>query len=215
MAVKLVFGCPSYGPMEPDAVRSQRTAIMHAAGCGYHWVGDASPNRMAWSAARNAVVAEAMKTEADYICWADSDVILPPDAFTALLHTGLDFVTGIYFQRMLPHWPLIAHYMPPPKDSFAWFTDWPADVVAPIDGCGFGCVITSMKMLRAMDAPWFKYEKFSEDFDFCRKATKAGFKLFVNTSVVCGHLADPKPITIDHFRESHAKGLTSPIAQEA
>jgi hypothetical protein len=202
--MKLIFGCPSYGPMEPEAVISQRTAIMHAAGHGHTWIGDCSPNRVAWTAARNEVVKNALETEADYICWADSDVILPPFAFTALLKSGLDFVTGIYFQRHSPHWPLIAHYQPE-RESFAWFTDWPENVIAPIDGCGFGCVITSTKMLRALPLPWFHYEKFSEDFDFCRKAAKSGFKLFVHTGVICGHLADPVPVGVDDFKKAWAE----------
>lgn len=202
--MKLIFGCPSYGPMEPEAVISQRIAVMHAAGHGHTWIGDCSPNRMAWTAARNEVVKNALETEADYICWADSDVILQPYAFTAMLGSGLDFVTGIYFQRHPPHWPLIAHYQPE-RESFAWFTDWPENVIAPIDGCGFGCVITSTKMLRALDPPWFHYEKFSEDFDFCRKATKSGFKLFVHTGIICGHLADPVPVSADHFKKAWAE----------
>jgi len=201
---KLIFACPSYGPLEPEAIVSQRISIMHAAGHGHSWIGDCSPNRMAWTAARNEVVKQALETEADYVCWADSDVILPPYAFTALLRTGLDFVTGIYFQRHPPHWPLIAHYQPE-RETFAWFVDWPENVVAPIDGCGFGCLVTSTAMLRKLTPPWFHYEKFSEDFDFCRKAVKAKFQLFVNTGVICGRLAVPVPANLDNFKQAWAR----------
>lgn len=190
--------------MEPDAVISQRCAIMHAAEHGHQWIGDCSPNRMAWTVARNAVVTHALETEADYVVWVDSDVILPAYAVTEMLRPGHDFVTGIYHQRHAPHYPLIAHYQPE-KDTFAWFIDWPPNVVAPIDGCGFGCVVTSTKMLRALDAPYFHYEKFSEDFDFCRKATRAGFQLYVHTGIQCGHLADPVPVTGRDFDRAFAR----------
>lgn len=203
MGKKLIFACPSYGPTEPSADVSRRLTIMHAAANGHTWIGDSSSNRMGWTDARNVAVRGALETDADYICWADSDVIFPPGAFTALLSLGLDFVTGIYFQRGAPHWPLISQYRPE-RDSFSFLTDWPENVIAPVDGCGFGCVITSLKMLRALPEPWFKYEKFSEDFDFCRKASKAGFQLFVHTGVLCEHLADPRPVGLEDFRKSWA-----------
>jgi hypothetical protein len=50
----------------------------------------------------------------------------------------------------------------------------PRHVVAPVDGCGFGCVLTSLALVRALPAPWFAFEHFSEDFDFCLKAKAAG-----------------------------------------
>jgi len=207
--VKLVFACPSYGPIEPKALISQRNAIMHAAANGVTWLGDASPDRMKFDAARNAVVRSVLEgpeaADADAVFWCDSDVILPSHAITSMVKTGKDFVTGIYFQRRAPFWPLIAHFNPKggqdSTGSFNWFTDWPADVVAPIDGCGFGCVLTSVKMLRAMGAgPWFTFEKFSEDFDFCLRAARAGYQPHVHTGVLCGHLADPVPVTQEDFR---------------
>ncbi|HYE89035.1 MAG TPA: hypothetical protein VEA16_21945 [Vicinamibacterales bacterium] len=209
--MKLVFAVPSYGPMDPAAVISQRNAIMHAAANGVTWLGDASPDRMKFDAARNAVVKAVLDSPdaagADAIFWCDSDVVLPSHAITSLVAAGKDFVTGIYFQRRAPFWPLIAHFNPkagPDKTgAFNWFTDWPTDVVAPIDGCGFGCVLTSTRMLRAMGSgPWFTFEKYSEDFDFCLRAARAGFQPYVHTGVLCGHLADPVPVTHQHFRQA-------------
>lgn len=206
--MKLVFATPSYGPMDPQAVISQRNAIMHAAQNGVTWLGDASPDRMKFDAARNAVVAAVLDgadaKDADAIFWCDSDVVLPAHAITSLAHAGTDFVTGIYFQRRPPFFPLIAHFNRQ-RETFNWLTNWPENVVAPIDGCGFGCVITSTRMLRAMGTgPWFTFEKFSEDFDFCLRAAKAGFQLHVHTGVLCGHLADPLAVTVEDFTRAWA-----------
>jgi hypothetical protein len=207
---KLIFACPSYGPLEPKAIISHRTAIMHPAAHGHEWIGDCSPNRSGWTTARNEIVKQALDTEADYVCWADSDVVLPPYAYTQLLKRGDDFVTGIYFQRYPPHFPLIAHYLEE-RDTFSWFVEWPDNTVAPIDGCGFGCIITSTAMLRKMAAPWFQYEKFSEDFDFCRKAATLGYQLYVHTGVICEHLADPVGAGVDDFRREYAKVKDKPV----
>lgn len=202
--MKLVLAVPTYGPTEPEAARHLRVAIMHAANNGVEWAGDASPNRMKFDASRNASVATTLASAdadvrgAEAILWVDSDVVLPHDAITRLVHERKDFITGIYVQREAPHFPLIANY-DRARDTFHWIQRWPENVVAPIEGCGFGCVLTSTKMLRAMKAPWFTFEKFSEDFDFCLRAAKAGFQLFVHTGVLCGHLRDPQPATIADF----------------
>lgn len=210
--MKLIFASPTYGPIDSAALRYQRSAIMHAASNGVTWLGDASPERMKFDAARNTAVRSVLRNspDADAIFWCDSDVVLPVDAITRLVHSGKDFITGIYFQRYPPHWPLIAHFNrhggKDGKGTFAWFTEWPENIIAPIDGCGFGCVLTSTKMLRSMDAPWFTFERFSEDFDFCLRAKRAGYDLFVDTGVLCGHLADPVPVGITEFEAVKARG---------
>jgi hypothetical protein len=205
--VKLVLSCPTYGPTDPQADRSRRVAIMHAARhAGIEWVGDASPDRQPFSAARNNTVESVVNEDVDGIFWMDSDVIFPQDAVSRLVSHGKDFVTGIYFQRSPPHWPLIAHYNENArgrngrKGSFNWWAKWPENVLAPIDGCGFGCVYTSIEMFRKMGPPWFEYLHFSEDFDLCLKAAKAGFQLYVDTAVLCGHLMDPRAAGFDEFR---------------
>lgn len=202
--MKLLFACPSYGPIDSQALRTQRAAIMHAANHGVTWVGDVSPERMGFADARNRVVADALTTEADAVFWCDSDVTLPADAISKLVVEQKDFITGVYTQRYAPYWPLVARFN---GDKFNWLSVLPANVVAPIDGCGFGCVLTSTNLLRAIRAPHFAFQQYSEDFDFCLKAKAAGFQLYVQTGVQCGHLPEPKPVGYaDH--EAHRPSLT-------
>ena len=204
--MKLLFACPSYGPIDPQALRSQRAAIMHASYHGHvEWVGDLSPDRCKFDAARNVIAKGAIETEADAVFWVDSDVLLPVDGISRLVAEQKEFITGIYCQRYPPHYPLIANF-DPTKRTFSWFIEWPENVVAPIDGCGFGCVLTSTRLLRLMEPPWFTFEQYSEDFDFCLRAAKAGVQLYVHTGVCCGHLADPKPITVTDFETARDAG---------
>ena len=203
--MKLIFASPTYGPTEPEANIAVRIAIMSAARHGNEWLGDASPNRQGWEAARNNVVQSMINDEADYpddaaIFWCDSDVVLPQDAIARLADHGRDFVCGIYFQRRAPHFPLVATFN---GTGFNWIMKWPESVIAPIDGCGFGCVLTSLGMLRRMEAPWFKFTQFSEDFDFCRKAQAAGYQLYMDTGVLCKHLADPEGKGFEEFKREN------------
>lgn len=197
----MLLAVPTYGTVEPKASRHLRVAIMQAAKDGaVEWVGDLSPDRMKWEVSRNTVVKGAldMGDAADAVLWVDSDVVLPPGAVSMLAAQQKDFITGMYFQRAPPYWPLVANF-DPAAETFMWLAEWLPNVVAPIDGCGFGCVLTSTKLLRAMTPPWFTFEQFSEDFDFCLRAARAGFQLFVHTGVQCGHLRDPEPATAEDF----------------
>lgn len=202
--MKLIFSSPTYGPIDPQALKSQRVAIMHAANNGHKWVGDASPDKMKFDVARNYVVKSALDAakehSADAVFWCDSDVILPAYAISRLASYEKDFITGIYFQRHFPHCPLIANFT---GKHFQFYADWEKDSLVPIDGCGFGCVLTSTKLLEAIDHQWFDYREFSEDFDFCLKAKEKGFQLWVDTGVLCGHLADPVAVNYEIYKKAH------------
>jgi hypothetical protein len=84
--------------------------------------------------------------------------------------------------------------------------EWPKHSVMPIDGCGFGIVLTSTAMLRKMTPPWFTFEKFSEDFDFCLRAAAAGYQPHVHTDVQCGHLKESEQSTLADFERIKASG---------
>jgi hypothetical protein len=212
--MKLIFASPTYGTTEPAVNIAARVAIMHAAVHGHTWLGDASPNRTGWESARNSVAREVAESEYPddaAVFWCDSDIVLPKDAITRLADHGKEFVTGIYFQRAKPYHPLVARFN---GTAFQWILLWPANVLAPIDGCGFGCVLTSVGMLRTMGDPWFKAKDFSEDFDFCMQARVMGYQLHMDTAVLCGHLPDPKPITFEDFKTERAKVYSKELETE-
>jgi hypothetical protein len=213
---RLAFASMTYGPVDPAIQPSLRVATWHAQRHGnVVWVGDMSPNRMKFDVARNLIAQTVCnETDADYIFWCDSDIILQQDAISRLVSHDLDFVTGLYFQRPAPHWPLVASKLPGENGSFQWIVKWPLGALFPADGCGFGCVLTSTKMLKAMKKDWFTYEKFSEDFDFCIKARRAGFQLMVDSSVLCGHLPDPEPVTFETYKAAHPE-IVWPTKREA
>jgi hypothetical protein len=186
--------------------------MMHAAAHGAVWVGDVSPDRMAFDAARNAAAKAAIDSGADGVVWIDSDMILPSNAITRLVDYGLDFVSGVYFQRVAPHWPLCSNFNNT-LNTFQWMLKWPRDVIFPTDGVGFGCCYTSVDLLNRISAQsnfkkdtWFEYRRcstcednFSEDFTFCLRAAKVGSQPFVDTGLLLGHLGEPEVITVDHF----------------
>jgi hypothetical protein len=189
---------------------------MHAARHGHTWIGDASPDREPFAHARNHVVKSVLEAQdenpGDYdgasILWSDSDMVWDVHGITQLATRAemenWDFVCGIYFQGGIDNYPLIAHFN---GKSFNWIIQFPENCIIPIDGCGFGCVVTSLKMLRALDQPCFEYKDFSEDFTFCLGAKKKGFQLYCDTGVMCGHIKEPRVITYEDFKKSHPEFL--------
>lgn len=209
--MKLLFASPSDGsPLAEAVVIGQRLAIMHAQKyAGVEWVGDCSPTGVRQTTidtVRNRIVKEALQSQADAIFWCDSDIVLPPHAITALVSAKHDFVCGIYHQRGAPYYPVVARYDDTAGGQMKWFVSWPENVVAPIDACGFGVVLTSIAMLKQMAAPWFEFTHFSEDFSFCRKATAAGIQLYVHTACLCGHMGPRQVIDVETFRTTWQQG---------
>lgn len=222
--MRLLLASPSYGPVDPRAAKSLRVAMMNSAARGHVWVGDASPERQLITPARNAAVFCALQAPellADGIVWVDNDILLPADGISHLLSHELDFVSGIYFQRLPPHWPLIALY----KDNhFSWISSFPEKNLIKVDGFGFGICYTSIRMIKSMfdkipeiaDNGCFEYNEtsrkcphcrketprgFSEDLHFCLQAKRAGFQAYVDTAVLCGHLGESEEVRQEHHED--------------
>lgn len=211
---KIILACPTFTLINPLAARHLRIAMMNASNHGIIWAGDASVHRGTIWGARNAVVNSVLEKkedgtyvrDVDGVFWCDDDVTLHPEAISALVAVNEDFVCGIYCQRAGYHWPLIARYDESSK-KFQWCYKFPKDTLATMDGCGFGVVYTSAKMLRALgEEPFNHLDDCSEDLSFCLRAKRAGFQLYCYTSVLCGHMpADSEPITYETFLERLAE----------
>jgi len=99
-----------------------------------------------------------------------------------------------------------------------------------VDGVGTGVLLIHRSVLLKMKPPWFKFLmlpngnlKLSEDYSFCVKAKKAGFKMFVDTNCQAGHLklvdlyelnkaiykliSSKKKVTVEKFEVKKKKSL--------
>lgn len=67
------------------------------------------------------------------------------------------------------------------------------DDLEEIDGCGMHWCLIRRDVIARIGYPWFECTDTNsgEDFDFCRKVQKAGFKLHVDYSVFTGHVVGP------------------------
>ena len=151
--------------------------------------------------ARNKLCSVAEEGGFDRVLWLDSDMIVPPSMFKRMhehLDMGKDFITGLCFGRKPPFNPTIyrrcwcsyeERFPTPHADPFE---DYPRDELFRVDACGFGAVMTSVKLLRAVEdtfgAPFAPQAGFGEDIAFCIRAKELGAELWCDSTIKCGHV---------------------------
>ena len=147
---------------------------------------------------RNLIAYYTINNNFDYVFCVDSDIVLPEDTLEKLLSHNLDIVTGVYIQRK-PDVCIPEIYI---KNEYGGVVNIDSnllieDKLMEIAGCGFGCVLIKRKVLEDIGYPQFEYhssidfkDTVSEDIDFCTKAINKGYKIFVDTSIKCEHIAN-------------------------
>lgn len=145
--------------------------------------------------ARTKAVEVFMASDSDYLMFVDSDIILPGDVIDKFVEADKDAVTGIYHYKSLQVPNSVVY-----RVENNQFKAIPTAEIKPelfkVTACGFGCILMSRKLVRKV---WeqtnhvpFKFIQgkldVSEDIYFCNEMEKAGFELWADGSVVCGHV---------------------------
>ena len=165
--------------------------------------------------ARTVIANKAVEQGFDRVLWLDSDMTFKPDLLLELsadMDEGLDMVTGLYFTRKKPVQPVIMDELHWKVRDDGWvdtgfhvYEDYPQDSLFEIAGCGFGCCMTSAKLLRAMNkrhgSPFYPLMGMGEDTTFCIRARDAGYKIFCDSRVKCGHISQQE-VTEESWRAS-------------
>ena len=126
----------------------------------------------------------------DYLFAVDHDMIFPKDTLKKLLAADKDVVSAVYRQRLEPQ-AIELYDLHHNRLDVGQLVEG----VQQVGGCGFGCVLVKKEVFAAIGYPQFVYHQalshndtFSEDMDFCKKATNKGFTIWSDTSILCGHI---------------------------
>lgn len=148
--------------------------------------------------ARNKLAAQAVKLEADYILWLDSDMTFQPDTLRRLFKTmeeqDADIVSGLYFRRSAPYTPVAFDKVKINEDGTSSHQDYtgPLTGVHEVEGVGFGCVLMKAQCLLDVFGQYGggfnPLGGFGEDLSFCWRARQLGFKLVLDTDIKLGHI---------------------------
>jgi GT2 family glycosyltransferase len=147
------------------------------------------------------------KTPFTHLLMIDADTVPPPDALKRMLAHEKDIVSALT--------PILRYT---PKDN-SWQTydncfshadrDENGKIVTThvvvrrrglqeIFRCGAACMLIRRTVFETIGMPYFQFitnedntqHVRSEDIDFCDRAIAAGFRLYADTDVVCGHYKD-------------------------
>lgn len=145
---------------------------------------------------RNLIADWVVRGNYDYLFAVDYDIAFPADTLVRLLKHDKDIVSGVYRQRVVDKQVLEIFE----KNDRGGYTHIPYDKLLnaglmEVGACGFGCVLIKKKVMVDIGYPQFQYrsalnhnDTFSEDLDFCRKASLKGFKIYADSTLLCEHI---------------------------
>lgn len=152
--------------------------------------------------ARNILTNIAIKAGFDRVLWVDSDMLFERDILQRLnarMDDGREYVSALAFQRRAPYRPVIYSQIAMLQDddgrelpTITVYEDYPENDIFDIAGSGFGCVMTSVDLLRNVrdkfGLPFSPRLGFGEDVTFCMMAQEVGTTLWCDSSVKVKHI---------------------------
>ncbi|NCB27352.1 MAG: glycosyltransferase [Bacteroidia bacterium] len=144
---------------------------------------------------RNLMADYAINHGFDYMLWVDSDIILPRDTLEKMLASGKDIISGLYVQRLPDKTIPEVYIWRGNRLVNADVAELTGEDLISVWGVGFGCVLTKTNVLRDIGYPQFEYKNsldhantVSEDVDFCLKARRKGYDIFLDPTIQCKHI---------------------------
>ena len=145
---------------------------------------------------RNYLATAAVKMEADYVLWLDSDMVFSSDVLQRLWQDRDkgDIITGVYYRRVEPYKPVLFSKLEIENDQCQWdgYDDFPQDKLFEVAGCGFGCVLTPtnvfVDVINKFGNMFSPLAGVGEDLSFCWRARQCGYNIVADPSIQLGHV---------------------------
>lgn len=144
--------------------------------------------------ARNTIIKQGLQHNCTHILFIDDDMLPPPDSLFKLLAHDKDIVSGLYFMRAYPHFPVA--FDQAFENGFNKFLFMKPDVngLVPITNCGLGFVLIKTEVFKAMEEPWVRLgeiikDGWCDDVGFFNRARTAGFQIWLDTDCRVGHMS--------------------------
>ena len=149
--------------------------------------------------ARDRLACHAINNDFTHVLWLDSDMVFPTSIVDDLMDLDKPIVSGIYHARRKPFNSCIFKEIVP----VVRFDKYPSEPFK-IGGCGFGIVLTSVEVLKAVkmnhDTCFLPMAAFGEDLAFCCRARDLGYEIWCDPTVRAGHIAHYAVYEEDHER---------------
>src|SRR5215204_388475 len=143
--------------------------------------------------ARNQIIRQALANDCTHVFFIDDDMVMPEDTLLKLVEHDLDGVLGLYLMRNYPHFPVAFDRAFGNGFNKFLYLEPKVQGVIPITNGGLGCALIKTEVFKKMQEPWvtlgeIQKDGWCDDVSFFNRYRAAGFKLFLDTNVRCGHL---------------------------
>lgn len=164
--------------------------------------------------ARNELARQAIKSEADWVLWLDSDMVFEPDLLKKMLkvceENDIDFLTGLCFRRKPPYTPTLFDRLDKMEHGASYTTIMSVpEGRFKVGGCGFAGVLMSTDVLLSVAAKFGgrmfdPLEGFGEDVSFCWRARQCGYEIWCDSDIELGHIGSM--VVTREFFEAYSEG---------
>jgi len=142
---------------------------------------------------RNIMIRIALENDASHILFIDDDMSFPISGLKTLLAHDKDIVSGLYLLRNYPHFPVMFDEWYPDGRCKYSFLSKDKKGLQKVVNIGLGFCLIKTDVFRKLEDPWITlgaYEKdnWCDDIHFFNKAREAGFELYTDLDVRCGHM---------------------------
>ena len=152
--------------------------------------------------ARNNLARQAIKAEADYVLWLDSDMVFSPDLLQRMMKVSkendIDFLTGLCFRRKPPYTPTLFDKLERLENGAG--ASYTALMSVPegrfkVGGCGFAGVLMTADVILSVSAKFGgrmfdPLPGFGEDVAFCWRARQCGYDIWCDSEIELGHVGN-------------------------
>ena len=196
--MKLLIGVPTLDFLHVEFVQSLTNLIMRLNREGVWFEVKYITGTLVY-AARDKIACHAINNEFTHVLWFDSDMVFQDSILEDLMFSGEKFVCGRFNARRKPYVSCQFSKLVPLER----IDNYPMDTFR-IAGCGFGCVLTSVDVLRDVQEHhqtcFLPTAGFGEDLAFCVRATELGHKIYCEPTAVVGHVGHITIYPEDHER---------------
>ena len=196
--MKLLIAVPTLDFLHFEFVQSLTNLIMRLNKDEVNFEVKYLPGTLVY-AARNRLAIHAVENGFTHVLWLDSDMVFQDCILDDLMFCGKDFVCGRFNARRKPYVSCQFSKLVPLER----IDDYPSEPFR-IMGTGFGCVLTSVEVLKGVldkyGTCFLPMSGFGEDIAFCVRAHEAGIQLWCEPTAVVGHVAHVPIYPEDHER---------------
>jgi hypothetical protein len=139
---------------------------------------------------RNKAVRQALAEDLAWVFFVDDDQLLMPDALMRVLAHDRDIVTVNLLYKDHPFAPFLFFDTNEHGAGHIETLEQQRGLLD-VKACGLGGVLVKTDVFRHLPEPWFDVDEHlkTDDFYFCRAATRAGYTIQCDLEVRSGHLA--------------------------